>query len=306
MIELTPGHLTLAHLRQIARGSDALTLDPASFAAIDASAQTVADIAAKGEPAYGINTGFGRLASTHIPADQLELLQCNLVLSHAVGVGEPMSRPVVRLLIALKVSSLGRGHSGIRREVINALITLFNADVLPVIPVKGSVGASGDLAPLAHMSTALLGIGEVTIRGERASALDGLRVAGLEPLTLQAKEGLALLNGTQASTALALYNMFAIEDLYRTGLVSGALSVDAAMGSVVPFDARIHSLRGHAGQIDAADAYRTLLEGSAINLSHQDCDKVQDPYSLRCQPQVMGACLDQMRHAANVLLIEAN
>jgi histidine ammonia-lyase len=156
------------------------------------------------------------------------------------------------------------------------------------------------------MSTALLGIGEVTIRGERASALDGLRVAGLEPLTLQAKEELALLNGTQASTALALYNMFAIEDLYRTGLVSGALSVDAAMGSVVPFDARIHSLRGHAGQIDAAAAYRTLLEGSAINLSHQDCDKVQDPYSLRCQPQVMGACLDQMRHAADILLIEAN
>jgi histidine ammonia-lyase len=306
MITLTPGHLTLAHLRQIARGSDALTLDPASFAAIDASAQTVADIAAKGEPAYGINTGFGRLASTHIPADQLELLQRNLVLSHAVGVGEPMSRPVVRLLIALKVSSLGRGHSGIRREVINALITLFNADVLPVIPVKGSVGASGDLAPLAHMSTALLGIGDVTIRGERASALDGLRVAGLEPLTLQAKEGLALLNGTQASTAFALYNMFAIEDLYRTGLVSGALSVDAAMGSVVPFDARIHALRGHAGQMDAAAAYRTLLEGSAINLSHQDCDKVQDPYSLRCQPQVMGACLDQMRHAADVLLIEAN
>ena len=306
MIELTPGHLTLAHLRQIARGSDELRLDPASFAAIDASAQTVADIAAKGEPAYGINTGFGRLASTHIPADQLELLQRNLVLSHAVGVGEPMSRPVVRLLMALKLSSLGRGHSGIRRVVMDAMITLFNADVLPVIPVKGSVGASGDLAPLAHMSTALLGIGEVTIRGERASALDGLRVAGLEPLTLQAKEGLALLNGTQASTALALYNMFAIEDLYRTALVSGALSVDAAMGSVVPFDARIHALRGHAGQIDAAAAYRTLLEGSAINLSHQDCDKVQDPYSLRCQPQVMGACLDQMRHAADVLLIEAN
>jgi histidine ammonia-lyase len=306
MIKLTPGHLTLAHLRQIARGSDTLTLDPASFSAIDASAQAVADIAAKGEPAYGINTGFGRLASTHIPADQLELLQRNLVLSHAVGVGAPMSRPVVRLLIALKVSSLGRGHSGIRREVINALITLFNADVLPVIPVKGSVGASGDLAPLAHMSTALLGIGEVLVDGKRVPAVDGLKAAGLEPMTLQAKEGLALLNGTQASTALALYNMFAIEDLYRTGLVSGALSVDAAMGSVVPFDARIHALRGHQGQIDAAAAYRALLEGSAINLSHQDCEKVQDPYSLRCQPQVMGACLDQIRHAANVLLIESN
>jgi histidine ammonia-lyase len=306
MMTLTPGHLTLAQLRRLAREPVKLRLDPASFAAIDACAQAVADIAAKGEPAYGINTGFGRLASTHIPHDQLELLQRNLVLSHAVGVGEPMSAPVVRLMIALKLSSLGRGHSGIRRSVMNALITLFNADVLPVIPLKGSVGASGDLAPLAHMSAALLGIGEVFIRGERASAAEGLAAAGLEPLALQAKEGLALLNGTQASAALALYNLFAIEDLYRTGLVAGALSVDAAAGSVKPFDARIHELRGHRGQIDAAGAFRTLLDGSDINLSHRDCGKVQDPYSLRCQPQVMGACLDQMRHAADVLLIEAN
>jgi histidine ammonia-lyase len=306
MMKLTPGQLTLPQLRRIAREPVTLQLDPASFAAIDAGSQAVADIAAKGEPAYGINTGFGRLASTHIPHDQLELLQRNLVLSHAVGVGEPMSLPVVRLLIALKLSSLGRGHSGIRREVMNALITLFNADVLPVIPVKGSVGASGDLAPLAHMSAVLLGVGEVFVKGERAPAEEGLRLVGLAPLTLQAKEGLALLNGTQASTALALYNMFAIEDLYRTGLVAGALSVDAAAGSVKPFDHRIHALRGHQGQVDAAAAYRTLLEGSGINVSHADCDKVQDPYSLRCQPQVMGACLDQMRHAADVLLIEAN
>ncbi|MCU9955434.1 histidine ammonia-lyase [Burkholderia sp. BKH01] len=306
MITLTPGHLTLPQLRRIARESVQLTLDPASFAKIDAGAKAVADIAAKGEPAYGINTGFGRLASTHIPHDQLELLQKNLVLSHAVGVGEPMARSSVRLLMALKLSSLGRGHSGIRREVMDALIKLFNADVLPLIPVKGSVGASGDLAPLAHMSAVLLGVGEVFIRGERASALDGLRVAGLAPLTLQAKEGLALLNGTQASTALALDNMFSIEDLYRTALVAGALSVDAAAGSVKPFDARIHELRGHQGQIDAAASYRDLLDGSPINQSHRDCDKVQDPYSLRCQPQVMGACLDQMRHAADVLLIEAN
>jgi histidine ammonia-lyase len=306
MIKLTPGHLTLPQLRQIAREAVKLELDPASFAGIDAGAQAVADIVAKGDPAYGINTGFGRLASTHIPREQLELLQRNLVLSHAVGVGEPMSRPVVRLLMALKLSSMGRGHSGIRREVMDALITLFNADVLPLIPVKGSVGASGDLAPLAHMSAVLLGIGEVFIRGERASAAEGLASVGLKPLALQAKEGLALLNGTQASTALALYNLFAIEDLYRTALVSGALCVDAAAGSVKPFDARIHALRGHRGQIEAAAAYRALLEGSEINLSHRDCGKVQDPYSLRCQPQVMGACLDQMRHAAQVLLIEAN
>ena len=303
---LTPGHLDLAQLRRIARERVTLQLDPASHAAIDAGAKAVADIAAEGAPAYGINTGFGRLASTHIPHDQLELLQRNLVLSHAVGVGEPMSAPVVRLLIALKLSSLGRGHSGIRREVMDALVTLFNADVLPVIPIKGSVGASGDLAPLAHLSAVLLGIGEVHARGERMSAAAGLALAGLSPLTLQAKEGLALLNGTQASTALALYHLFAIEDLFRTALVSGALSVDAAAGSVKPFDARIHALRGHRGQIDAAAAYRGLLDGSGINLSHRDCGKVQDPYSLRCQPQVMGACLDQMRHAADVLLIEAN
>ncbi|PVX76219.1 aromatic amino acid lyase, partial [Paraburkholderia unamae] len=240
IIKLTPGHLTLPQLRQIARSTEnggvKLELDPASFAAIDAGARAVAEITAKGEPAYGINTGFGRLASTHIPRDQLELLQRNLVLSHAVGVGEPMERPVVRLLMALKLSSLGRGHSGIRREVMDTLITLFNADVLPVIPVKGSVGASGDLAPLAHMSCVLLGVGDVFAKGERMSAQEGLRLVGLKPLALQAKEGLALLNGTQASAALALNNLFAIEDLYRTALVSGALSVDAAAGSVKPFD----------------------------------------------------------------------
>ncbi|MEX3960390.1 histidine ammonia-lyase [Trinickia sp. EG282A] len=303
---LTPGKVSLAQLRQIARSNVSLELDPGSFTAIDASAKAVADIVAKGDPAYGINTGFGLLASTHIPRDQLELLQKNLVLSHSVGVGEPMSRPVVRLLIALKLSSLGRGNSGIRREVMEALIALFNADVLPVIPVKGSVGASGDLSPLAHMSAALLGVGDVFAKGERMSARQGLELAGLSPLPLQAKEGLALLNGTQASTALAIYNLFVIEDLYRTALVAGALSVDAAMGSVKPFDSRIHSLRGHQGQIDAAAAYRTLLDNSSINASHVNCNKVQDPYCLRCQPQVMGACLDQIRHATDVLLIEAN
>nr|WP_040125086.1 histidine ammonia-lyase [Paraburkholderia xenovorans] len=300
------GHLTLAQLRRIAHFSETVQLCPSTFAAIDASAQAVENIVRKGKPVYGVNTGFGRLASTHIPLEQLDLLQRNLVLSHAVGVGEPMSRSVVRLMIVLKVSSLARGHSGIRREVIAALVTLLNADVLPVIPVKGSVGASGDLAPLAHMSAVLLGVGEVTIGERRASANEGLHAAGLEPFTLRAKEGLALLNGTQASTALALFNMFAIEDLFCTALVAGALSVDAAAASVVPFDARIHALRGHQGQIDSAAAYRALLEGSEINLSHSDCDKVQDPYSLRCQPQVMGACLHQMRHSAEVLLCEAN
>jgi histidine ammonia-lyase len=305
-MRLRPGHLTLADLRRIARGREPLELDPAAHPAIDAGAAAIAVIVARGEPAYGVNTGFGRLASTHIPADQLELLQRNLVLSHAVGIGRPLSAPLVRLVLALKVASLARGHSGARRELVDALLALYRADVLPVIPEKGSVGASGDLAPLAHLATVLLGIGEVTVDGERWPATEGLRRAGLSPLTLAAKEGLALLNGTQVSTALALLHLFDAEDLFLTGLVSGALSVDAAAGSVKPFDARIHALRGHPGQVEAAAAYRALLEGSGIGLSHRDCGKVQDPYSLRCQPQVMGACLDQLRHAAEVLEREAN
>lgn len=305
-ITLTPGKLSLVQLRAIARTPVGLVLDPLSIPVINHSAETVKAIVARGAPAYGINTGFGRLASQHIPNDKIDLLQRNLVLSHAVGVGRPLSRPVVRLMIATKISSLGRGFSGVRLEVIEALLKLFNADVLPVIPEKGSVGASGDLAPLSHMASVLLGVGEVLISGERRTASDGLAAVGLKPLELTAKEGLALLNGTQASTALALKHLFDIEDLLLTGLVSGALSVDAASGSIKPFDARIHELRGQQGQIDAALAYRRLLEGSEINLSHRDCSKVQDPYSLRCQPQVMGACIDQIRHASETLLREAN
>jgi len=305
-MRLVPGRLTLPQLRAIARGGVSVALDPASVPAIERGAAAVRAIVARGEPAYGINTGFGRLASQHIADDQIDLLQRNLVLSHAVGVGRPLSAPVVRLMLATKVSCLGQGHSGTRLAVVEALLALLNADVLPVIPEKGSVGASGDLAPLAHLSSVLMGLGEAFVRGERRSAAEGLAAAGLAPLTLGAKEGLALLNGTQASTALALEHLFGIEDLFRTALVAGALSVDAAAGSVKPFDARIHELRGQPGQVEAAAAYRALLEGSAINLSHRDCGKVQDPYSLRCQPQVMGACLDQVRHAAGVLLREAN
>ena len=261
---------------------------------------------ARGEPAYGVNTGFGRLAQTHIPNDQLELLQRNLVLSHAVGVGEPLPAPVVRLMLALKIAALARGFSGVRRELVDALVALYNADVLPRVPAKGSVGASGDLAPLAHLSAVLLGIGEVECGGKILSADAGLKRAGLTRFTLAAKEGLALLNGTQTSTALALWNLFAIDNLLRTGIVAGALSVDAAEGSASPFDARIHELRGHPGQIAVAAAYRALLAESPINSSHRDCGKVQDPYCLRCQPQVMGACFDQMESARAVLLREAN
>jgi histidine ammonia-lyase len=312
MLTLIPGALNFESLLAIADGIDAdgkpvqLALAPSADVAIEASVATVTRIADSGVPAYGINTGFGRLAQTHIPHDQLELLQRNLVLSHAVGVGAPMSPDVVRLMLALKVSSLGQGASGVRMKVIQALIALFNADVLPVVPEKGSVGASGDLAPLAHLAAVLLGVGEVMHAGKRLPAQEGLAIAGLTPMALAAKEGLALLNGTQASTALALTGLFAAQDLLGTALVSGAMSVDAAAGSMTPFDDRIHVLRRHRGQRDVAGVYRTLLRESEINVSHIDCSKVQDPYSLRCQPQVMGACLDQIRHAARVLLDEAN
>jgi histidine ammonia-lyase len=298
--------LNFAALRDLSRGGLALSISEAAYLAIDRSAAAVAGIVRRGVPAYGVNTGFGRLAQTHIPNDQLELLQRNLVLSHAVGVGDPLPASVVRLMLALKIHALSRGYSGVRRELIDALVKLYNADVLPRVPAKGSVGASGDLAPLAHLATVLLGVGEVECAGKILSADAGLARAGLTRITFAAKEGLALLNGTQTSTALALVNLFAIDNLFRTALVAGALSVDAAAGSASPFDARIQELRGHPGQIAAAAAYRALLADSPINSSHRECGKVQDPYSLRCQPQVMGACADQMEGARAVLLREAN
>ena len=298
--------LNFGALRELSRGGVRLSITEAAYAAIERGAAAVAQIVKRGEPAYGVNTGFGRLAQTHIPNEQLELLQSNLVLSHAVGVGNPLPAAVVRLTLALKIATLARGYSGVRRVLIDALVKLYNADVLPVIPSKGSVGASGDLAPLAHLSAVLLGVGEVLCDGKTLSADEGLARAGLTRIKLAAKEGLALLNGTQVSTALALVNLFSIDNLYSTALVAGALSVDAAEGSASPFDARIHELRGHPGQIAAARAYRELLAGSPINSSHRDCGKVQDPYSLRCQPQVMGACSDQIEAARVVLLREAN
>jgi histidine ammonia-lyase len=298
--------LKLATLRDLSRGGAKLAISKAALADIDRGAAAVAEIVRRGQPAYGVNTGFGRLAQTHIPTSQLELLQRNLVLSHAVGVGNPLPAAVVRLMLALKIASLARGFSGVRRELVDALVRLYNADVLPRVPAKGSVGASGDLAPLAHLAAALLGVGDVECEGRVLPATEGLKLAGLVPITLAAKEGLALLNGTQTSTALALWNLFAIDNLYATALVAGALSVDAAEGSASPFDARIHELRGHPGQIAAAAAYRELLANSPINSSHRECGKVQDPYSLRCQPQVMGACSDQIEAARLVLMREAN
>jgi histidine ammonia-lyase len=266
----------------------------------------VLDVIADNRTVYGINTGFGLLANTRIETSELALLQRRIVLSHAAGIGRFMPQEVVRLLLLLKINSLSRGYSGIRLKVIEALMVLYNKEIYPAIPEKGSVGASGDLAPLAHMSVVLLGEGEVIYRGTRISAAQGLKIAGLQKLCLAPKEGLALLNGTQASTALALKGLFCAENALYSGIAIGALSVDASLGSRVPFDPRIHAVRGHQAQTDIAAAYRDLLQASAIGHSHQDCAKVQDPYSLRCQPQVMGACLQQMRFAAQTLVIEAN
>lgn len=306
-LTLNPGTLDLAQLRQAYQRPLQVTLDPAAYAAIDASVACVESILAEGRTAYGINTGFGLLASTRIAPADLEKLQRSLVLSHAAGVGEALDDDLVRLIMLLKVNSLARGFSAIRRQVVEALIALINAEVYPHIPLKGSVGASGDLAPLAHMPLVLIGESKARYRGEWLPASEALAVAGLAPLTLAAKEGLALLNGTQVSTAYALRGLFETEDLFAAATVCGGLSVEAMLGSRAPFDARIHAARGQRGQIDVAAAYRALLTASSeISQSHAQCDKVQDPYSLRCQPQVMGACLTQLRQAAEVLEIEAN
>ncbi|MEW6167704.1 MAG: histidine ammonia-lyase [Pseudomonadota bacterium] len=304
---LRPGHLTLSELRHLLAGCARLSIERSYWPAVEASARTIAAAVARGAPAYGINTGFGKLARVHIADDQLERLQLNLVRSHAVGVGAPLDEATVRLVLALKAASLGRGASGVRRIVIESLLALYNANVLPRIPAKGSVGASGDLAPLAHLTLALLGEGEVLVDGAWVPAAQGLARARLQPLPLAAKEGLALLNGTQVSTALAIRALFEAEDVFAAAVVAGAMSVDAARGSDAPFDARVQALRGQPGQTDVAGVYRRLLEGSEIRASHRiDDERVQDPYSLRCQPQVMGACLDLIRNAARTLLIEAN
>ena len=306
-LTLKPGTLDLAQLRRAYQQPLRVELDPAAYAAIDASVACVENILAEGRTAYGINTGFGLLASTRIAPADLEKLQRSLVLSHAAGVGEPLDDDLVRLIMLLKVNSLARGFSAIRRQVIEALIGLINAEVYPHIPLKGSVGASGDLAPLAHMSLVLIGESKARYQGQWLPAREALAVAGLVPLTLAAKEGLALLNGTQVSTAYALRGLFEGEDLFAAATVCGGLSVEAMLGSRAPFDARIHAARGQRGQIDVAAAYRELLTASSeVSRSHANCDKVQDPYSLRCQPQVMGACLTQLRQAAEVLEIEAN
>ncbi len=304
-IALHPGPVTLADLRAIWSGAG-VTLSAEGFAAIDTAAASVARIVASNKTVYGLNTGFGLLANTRIPHDRLIELQKKLVLSHACGLGEALDDRITRLILALKVIGLARGHSGVRRLVIDRLLDFLKRGLLPVIPEQGSVGASGDLAPLAHMTAAMMGVGGIRVNGETMNAAKALQSAGLAPLDLGAKEGLALLNGTQVSTAIALDALFKAERVFGAALCAGALSVDALKGSLAPFDARLHDLRGQPGQIDVAKSIRALLEGSAIHASHINCDRVQDPYSFRCQPQVMGAALDLLRHVAKTLTIEAN
>lgn len=272
---------------------------------IAGSAATVERIVASGETVYGVNTGFGLLANTRIANERLAELQTNLILSHSAGLGDPLPRHVTRLMIVLKLLGLGRGHSGVRLGVINALQRLLDADAMPLIPSQGSVGASGDLAPLAHLIAALMGYGRIEIGGTVLSAHEALKRISLDPLELGPKEGLALINGTQASTALALDALFAGERVFCAAIAAGSLSVDALKGSAKPFDPRISALRGQPGQIRVADAIDDLLKGSEILVSHVKCERVQDPYSFRCQPQVMGAALDILENAARTLTIEA-
>jgi histidine ammonia-lyase len=349
-VTIDPGQASLSIWRQIATGALSVELAAGSWVGIERSRLLIEQALSSGRAIYGVNTGFGKLAQKRIPDDELRLLQRNLVLSHAAGVGALLPDSVVRLALALKIASLARGLSGVRRVVVERLLALLNAGVLPEIPAQGSVGASGDLAPLAHLAGVLIGEGRARYKGESLAAeaalakaglapleleakeglalLNGTQVstalaltnlfaaeanleaalakAGLAPLELEAKEGLALLNGTQVSTALALTNLFAAEATLEAALVSGALATDAIKGSDTPFDARIHAARGQKGQIEVAACLRALMAGSAIRQSHLSCERVQDPYSIRCQPQVLGSCLDMLRHAAEIFEIESN
>lgn len=303
---LIPGQLDLETLKEVIYSRKKCLLAENSLPAIEASNQTVNTILLSNKVVYGINTGFGSLANEIISNDKLQQLQKNIVLSHACGTGELLDDDVTAMILLLKINSLAQGYSGVRLELIHALLSLYNHQVYPCIPGKGSVGASGDLVPLAHMALPLLGVGNVRYDAKIEPAAEGLMRANLEVMALAPKEGLALLNGLQASAALAIKALFLTEQLFDTAIVAGSLSVDAASGSDVPFDARIHQVRGHKAQCDVARMYRELLAGSPIRESHRDCNRVQDPYSLRCQPQIMGAVLHQIQCVSETLQVEAN
>ena len=307
MLTLTPGSTTLETLEIIWRGAGPIGLDPTARKGVEASAAIVDAVSQGDDPVYGINTGFGKLASVKIPTEDTATLQRNLIRSHSAGVGEPLEPETVRLMMALKLLSLGRGASGVRWEVCALLEGMLTHDVIPIIPVQGSVGASGDLAPLAHMALVMIGEGKARFDGMQIDGGDALKQAGLQPVTLGPKEGLALINGTQFSTACALAAWFETRFVIRGAVLISALSTDAIMGSTAPLHPAIHELRGHAGQIETASEMRRLMEGSQIRESHREGDtRVQDPYCIRCQPQVTGAALDLLRHAASTLEVEAN
>jgi histidine ammonia-lyase len=304
---LTPGAATLAQLERIWRMGLAASLDPAVKPEVEAAAALVARAAAGNEAVYGVNTGFGKLASVKIPAKDTAQLQRNLILSHCCGVGEALDVATTRLMMTLKLLSLGRGASGVVWNTVHLIEAMLARGVTPVVPEQGSVGASGDLAPLAHMAAAMMGEGEAFYDGARLTAADALRAAGLRPVELGPKEGLALINGTQFSTACALVGLWGAWRNAESAVVTCALSTDAIMGSTAPLMDAIHTLRGHRGQIDVARAQRSLMEGSVIRESHREDDaRVQDPYCIRCQAQVTGAAVDLLRRAGEVLEIEAN
>ena len=306
-LHIVPGKLTLQDLRRVEHESTYVSLDESAKAKIAKAQETILKIVDEEKTVYGVNTGFGLLANTKIKKEDLEDLQRRIVLSHSAGMSDYVSNATVRLMMILKINSLSLGYSGIRLEVIEALMNLVNKEVYPCVPKKGSVGASGDLAPLAHMSAILLGYGYVRYEGKILKAEEGLKIAGLKPITLKAKEGLALLNGTQLSTTFGLEGLFYAEDLFASAIITGSMTTEAVLGSRAPFDKRVHTIRGHKAQIDTAQLYRDMLEEkSEISLTHINCDRVQDPYSIRCQPQVMGACLNQIRNSAETLLTEAN
>jgi histidine ammonia-lyase len=306
ILKLGARPLRLAELRRVYEGPVTVGIAPEALGAVRAAHLLTARLAAAEAPAYGINTGFGLLANTRIPPAQRTLLQRNIILSHSAGVGALLDDSIVRLTLVLKLASLLQGFSGVSEPLARFLERLINTGLMPCVPSQGSVGASGDLAPLAHLSLAVLGLGQVRRHGEVLPTAEALAQEGLTPPTLGPKEGLALLNGTQVSSALALAGLFELEKVYAAAVVAGALSVDALQGSDVPFDPRIQHLRGHDGQARVAHVYRELLAGSEIRESHRSCTRVQDPYSLRCQPQVMGACLDLISQQAATLVTEAN
>ncbi|MFN7096421.1 MAG: aromatic amino acid lyase, partial [Gammaproteobacteria bacterium] len=304
--ELKPGKLTINNIKSLLNSHQSISVIDSAWYEVNDAEKVVHDIIRKNKTVYGINTGCGLLAHTKIKANNLADLQRRILLSHAAGTGELLADDIVKLILLFKVNSLARGHSGVRPIIIETLLQFYNQGIYPCVPAKGSVGASGDLAPLAHLCLPLIGEGQVRYQGNIISGREALELIHQQPINLAPKEGLALINGTQVSTAIAIYYLLQAERLLNAAIKIGALTVDAASGSVVPFDARIHDIRGQHGQIMVAKQLRELLAGSDILAAHQLCDKIQDPYSLRCQPQVLGACLDNFRHAETILATEAN